>query len=86
MSDLRLRQRRAWWGGTQTEVIDVAPDTLAVVAYTVIAATLAEPLRRALDRHLAGHGCGSRPPGFGYCPEATRLWDLLPDGDRILIA
>jgi hypothetical protein len=92
VTDLRLRTRRQW-RGTQTEVIDVAPDTLAAVAFTVVAVTLAEPLRRAFDKHLDEHGCGTGDPadpryvsGFIHCPAARELWDLLPDGDRIMLA
>jgi len=93
MSDLRLRRTGAGWRGYMTEVIDVAPDTLAAAGYTVVAVTLAEPLRRALDRHLDEHGCGTGDHtdpryvgGFLNCPAAKELWDLLPDGDRIVLA
>lgn len=56
-----------------------------------LAVTLAAPLRKALEDHLDEHGCGagSGPTyigGFIHCPEAKRLFELLPDGDRVLIA
>jgi len=89
---LRLRTRHEWWGD-QTEVTEDDPVTLAEACYTVVAATLAEPLRRAFLAHTDEHGCGTPGTpayaefaGFGNCPEADRLWHLLPDGDRILIA
>lgn len=76
-----------------TEVVDAEPDTLAHVGYSIVAATLAEPLRRALDVHLDEHGCGTGDAhdpryvgGFIHCPEASALWDLLPDCDRIALA
>jgi hypothetical protein len=66
---------------------------MARVCYTVVAATLAEPLRRALDAHLDEHGCGTGDTadpnyvsGFLNCPDAKKLWDMLPAGDRIVIA
>ena len=62
------------------------------MVFSVVAMTLAEPLRKALDAHLDEHGCGtgdSADPryvgGFWYCPEAKRLWDMLPAGDRIVV-
>src|SRR5581483_8921846 len=58
VSDLRLRRRQSW-NRTVTEVVDAEPDTLAHVGYSIVAATLAEPLRRALDVHLDEHGCGT---------------------------
>jgi hypothetical protein len=67
------------------------PATLAHVGYTIVAVTLAERLRKAFDGHLAEHGCATGDPqdpsyagGFIHCPEAARLWGLLPDGDRIV--
>jgi hypothetical protein len=89
---LRLLTRREWWGD-RTEVFDDDPQTLAHVGYSIVAMTLAEPLRKALDVHLDEHGCGTGDVadpryvgGFWYCPEAKSLWDLLPDGDRIVMA
>lgn len=68
------------------------PD-LAHYVMEFVAAKLAEPLRLALDSHLDEHGCGTgnyKDPryigGFSHCPTAEALWDLLPDGDRILLA
>jgi hypothetical protein len=68
-------QRTITWSG---------PDrpTLATVALTITAATLAEPLRRAFRQHLATH---DHPHGFGHCPEAMRLSELLPPGDQIVV-
>jgi hypothetical protein len=61
--------------------------------YEALAMTLAQPLRKALDQHLDEHGCGTGDTdspqyigGFFHCPEAKRLFELLPDDDRILIA
>lgn len=51
-----------------------------------VAVTLAEPLRMALDAHLSEHGCGEGgEPWFGFihCPDAERLYRLLPAVDRI---
>lgn len=60
--------------------------------WTALAITLAQPLRDALDRHFDEHLCGTgdhRSPhyigGFGNCPTAMQLFELLPDGDRILL-
>jgi hypothetical protein len=47
--------------------------------------SLAEPLRKALDDHLDQCGCAERA-GFLHCPEARRLFLLLPKGDRLLLA
>lgn len=93
MSDLRLRRIGDSWRGYATEVTDAAPDTMASVCFTIVAVTLAEPLRRALDAHLDEHGCGTGDvhdpaycSGFIHCPGAKLLWDLLPDGDKIMWA
>lgn len=52
-----------------------------------LAVMLAEPPRKAFDAHLDEHRCYEPPiGGFGHCPEAMALFELLPDGDRILIA
>lgn len=66
------------------------PD-LTHVVLEYVGALLAEPLRRAFDVHLDEHGCGigdHRDPryvgGFLNCPEAARLWDLLPLGDAVI--
>lgn len=82
---LHLHKRREWWG-YQIEVTEDEPQTLAEVGYTIVAATLAEPIRRAFVAHLDEHGCGGPDgPGFIHCPQARELWDMLPDGDRIVI-
>jgi hypothetical protein len=99
MRDMPLSLRRIpdWFGGTITQVVSDGeccrqPATLAHVGFEVVAMTLAEPLRRALDLHLDEHGCGTGDPqdpryvgGFIHCPEAAQLWDMLPAGDRIVI-
>lgn len=61
--------------------------------FEAVAATLAEPLRRAFGNHLAAHGCGTgdiRDPryigGFGECPGAMALFELLPPWDKAVIA
>ena len=93
MSDLALVRRHDNFGQPYTEVVAVTGYSLASVCYTVTAVTLAEPLRKALDAHLDDHGCGTgdvHDPrytgGFLHCPEASRLFALLPDGDRVLLA
>lgn len=56
-------------------------------ALTRVAVALAEPLRAAVDAH--GPGCPVCGPGrllVDECPEAARLWALLPDGDRVAVA
>jgi hypothetical protein len=80
-------------GMRYTEVVATDPASLAHVGFSVIAVTLGAVLRKALEEHLDEHGCGCgdiRHPsyigGFLHCPEAKRLFDLLPDGDRILLA
>jgi hypothetical protein len=80
---LEIVRYQEWLGrGWTTEVRWVGrPQTLAQVGYELVAAMLAEPLRRALRQHMDEHGCML----FG-CTEARRLWELLPDGDRILLA
>ena len=75
---LRLRKRCDHFGGYYTEVTEDEPQDIASVVYGIVAATLAEPLRRAFRAHLDEHGCG-----FLSCPEAAELWDLLPDCERI---
>lgn len=79
---LRLVRRRNWLGEPYTEVVATIGHSLADVGYTVVAVTLAEPLRKALRAHLDGHQCS----GVLSCQEANALWELLPDGDRILMA
>jgi hypothetical protein len=81
---LRLRNR-SYWYGDRIEVTEDEPRTLASVGYGIVAMTLAEPLRKAFREHLGEHGC-EEPYGFAYCPDAVRLWDMLPAGDRIVIA
>lgn len=50
--------------------------------YEGVAVMFGEVLRKAFAAHLEEHGCadperGGR--GYGHCPEAMRLEDLLPD-------
>jgi len=82
---LRLVQRHDHFGCPYTEVVGDDPVSLAEAGFTVIAVTLAEPLRRAFRAHLAACGCAERY-GFGHCPEAMRLFRLQPDGDQIILA
>lgn len=71
-----------------------APRRHARLQFLSLAAGIfALPLMAAFDDHLDGHGCGtgdSHDPaycgGFMHCPEAARLWDLLPDHWRVVIA
>lgn len=60
-------------------------------AWEAVAVTLAEPLRKAFQGHLNTHLCGTgdhRSPhyvgGFIHCPTAAELWELLPEGDRVV--
>lgn len=42
--------------------------------------------RRRFSKHLDEHGCGKPGAGgFSHCEEAMRLWDVLPDKDRIVL-
>lgn len=61
------------------------PD-LAHAVFEYVAALLAEPLRAAFDAHLDECGCGHNGVGIAHCDAAMVLWDLLPDGDRVIIA
>lgn len=54
--------------------------------WEALAITLAEPLRKAFDRHLAEHGCATEAMPLDRCPEGWALWELLPEGDCIAIA
>jgi hypothetical protein len=90
---LRLHRYLDTWGSTVTEVRSDGlcdchapehPATLAHVGYSIVAATLAEPLRRALSTHIDEHGCAERG-GFWGCDEAMRLFRLLPASEQILI-
>jgi hypothetical protein len=58
--------------------------TVADCGYTVVAKLLAEPLRRAFEKHLDQHGCAERH-GFAYCEEAMQLFGLLPPGDTVIL-
>lgn len=78
---LRLRRHLDCFGCIQTEVVEDDPQTLAQVGYSIVAMTLAEPLRKAVRAHLDEHGCS----GVLSCPEANRLFRLLPAADQILI-
>jgi len=84
---LRLSRRWSCHGTPYFVVTEDEPQDLASVALTIVAATLAEPLRKAFDRHMDQHGCGEpgnpEYAGFLRCPEALALWKLLPEGDTI---
>ena len=89
----RLENRRDKWGMAWTHITCDGecqcgePATIAHTVMEVVAMTLAEPLRKALDDHLEEHReAHERMGGFIHCPEAKRLWGLLPDGDRIVLA
>lgn len=73
------------WGGLWVEVPAPRRDWAHGV-WEALAITLAEPLRRAFDQHLAEHGCGTEGMPLDQCPEAVELWHLLPDGDTIAFA
>lgn len=88
---LVLKQRTDHFGMPYTEVMASVKHSLASVGYTVVATMLGAVLRKALNDHLDEHGCGTPghpnyTSGFWHCPEAKRLWDLLPEGDRIVLA
>jgi hypothetical protein len=84
-----LRRYRDHWGAPVIEVRsdgldeEGRPVTLARVGYQIVAATLAEPLRKAFAEHLAAH---EHPDGFGHCEEAMRLFRLLPESEQIILA
>ncbi len=86
---LYLRRYRDHWGSLVTEVRsdgkddEGRPETIAHVGYTIVAITLAEPLRRAFEKHLETH---EHPLGFGHCEEAMRLFRLLPESEQIILA
>jgi len=96
MAYLELRPFRDNFGMRMVEVrlpAGMPKQSLAGFGYEIVARLLAEPLRKALDEHLDEHNCGtgdtSSPDyvgGFIHCPEAKRLWDMLPAGDRIVLA
>ena len=75
---LRLVRRRDNWGRPYTEVVADHPASLASVGFSVVAVMLGEVLRKALDAHMQEHECG-----LWSCPEAVRLFRLLPGGDQI---
>jgi hypothetical protein len=58
--------------------------TLAGCGYGLVAALLAEPLRRAFHQHLDEHRCWARG-GFAHCEEAMRLFRLLPRAEQVTI-
>lgn len=91
--------RLAYLAGKRAGMVERGQDTtlfdalFTPVGREAAAQVMAEPLRRALDRHLDEHRCGEgdfESPdyigGFLNCPEAAELWELLPDGDRIMLA
>lgn len=76
---------RGWDGRPAPPYVWVDPDCWARGPWQALAATLAEPLRKAFAAHLDEHGCAERT-GFAYCDEAMRLFRLLPAGDRTVVA
>lgn len=61
------------------------PD-LAHHVHEYVVALLAERLRNAFDDHYASCPRCTSGRGFLHCEEAMALWELMPDGDRVLIA
>lgn len=74
---------------------------LAHPVWEAVAVMLAQPLRDAFNGHMDNHGCGCCGPrwcksthtdeghaihGFAHCPEAMHLFNLLPEGDTVIIA
>ena len=84
MSRLRLRKGYSNFGEPRLYVEDTEPDSLASVGYSIVAATLAEPLRRAFIEHLDACDC-ERRGGFGYCPAAMQLFRMLPESEQIIL-
>ncbi len=86
---LYLHRYRGHFGEPVTEVRSDSMDdwgrpvTLAHVGYSIVAATLAEPLRRAFKQHLDTH---EHPDGFGHCEEAMQLFRLLPEDEQVILA
>lgn len=68
---------RSWSGGP---VDYPRPSDLLHDSMSVLAKLLAQPLREAFRQHLEEH---DHPAGFGACPEAMRLFKLLPAGDQM---
>lgn len=79
---------RSWLlGGGYDEVVwegEPRP-TLADTAFTVVAATMGAVLRKALADHLAEHRCNTAEYGPEPCEEKWRLFDLLPQGDQVIV-
>lgn len=70
-----------WVPGGCWACMDGAPfASWATGAWAALAATLAEPLRKAFRDHVDAHGCY-----LDTCAKSLRLWDLLPEGDRVLL-
>lgn len=79
-----LREDAEW-----VRAVEQVREAFVRVPYQRVAQVLAEPLRGAFEEHLAEHRCGDEGSpyrGFINCSEAKRLWDLLPDGDRVVYA
>ncbi len=58
----------------------------AHAVFETVAMLMGERLRQAFSAHLDEHGCGRHGgPGFAYCDEAVRLFELMPEGDKVLI-
>lgn len=77
-------------GQPSRPAVTVDPGNFAHGVWTAVAMTLAEPLRKAFADHLDEHGCSatSGPTaigGFGKCPEAMRLFELQPEGDKLIV-
>lgn len=61
--------------------VRVGPGNFAYGVWTAVAMTLAEPLRKAFRGQ---HGCSARG-GFGKCSEAMKLYELQPEGDKVIL-
>jgi hypothetical protein len=77
--ELSLVTRRNFLGGSYIEVVSAGSQTIAETVMEIVAVTLAEPLRKALYEHRVGHS-------DKWCEECERLWQMMPEGDRVAIA
>jgi hypothetical protein len=65
--------------------------TWATGAFSALAMTLAAPIRKAFNDHMDTHLCGTGDSssrhyigGFSNCPTARELFELLPEGEKVL--
>lgn len=87
MSELEIRRRKVYGIviSEVSEVVDRNPDPLATVGFTVVATALGAVLRKAFDDHLVSCPVCATTKATFECPEAERLFWLMPPGDTVLI-